>query len=403
MTVHFTDDDFQFGLEVALGGTYRQAADVGEVLTTAGRIKDGDASSWVQEWTITAGAAWAAGRQAQAAGSRASALAFYRRAATYYATALYRISHAEQPQPERELELWRRQRECWEHVVDLLPVPGERISVAYQDTALPAYFFRAPDADPGERRPLVIVNNGSDGATSQMWVHGGAAAGERGYHWMTFDGPGQQAALYEQGIPFRPDWEAVLTPVVDAMLTRPDVDPDRLAVIGISQAGYWIPRALAFEHRVAAAVLDPGVIDVSSSWLQALPSPMRRQLEQGKQSAFDREMHLAELFSPTTAATLRFRGKPYGINGSSRFALYETVCAYRLGDELQQITTPLLITDPEDEQFWPGQSQQLYDRLTGPKELLRFTSAEGANRHCEPLACAVRDTRIFDWLDRQLA
>jgi hypothetical protein len=375
---------------------------VGEVLTTAGRIKDGDSDSWVQQWTTTAGASWAAAHQAEAAGRRVSALAYYRRAATYYATALYRISYATHREPECELEIWGRQRECWEHIVDLLPVPGERVSITYESTTLPAYFFRAPDSDPGERRPLVIINNGSDGATSQMWVHGGAAASERGYHWMTFDGPGQQAALYEQGIPFRPDWEAVLTPVLDAMLQRPDVDPDRTATIGISQAGYWIPRALAFEHRLVAAVADPGVIDVSTSWLEPLPGIMRRQLQEGKQKAFDREMHLAELFSPSTAATLRFRGKPYGVNEGSPFALYETVLAYRLGDELDQITTPLLITDPEGEQFWPGQSQQLYDRLHGTKELLPFTSPEGANRHCEPLACALRDTRIFDWLDSYL-
>ena len=30
----------------------------------------------------------------------------------------------------------------------------------------------------------------------------------------------------------------------------------------------------------------------------------------------------------------------------------------------------MLITDPEDEQFWPGQSQELYDGLTGTKKVL---------------------------------
>ena len=95
MTAHFKDQDFQFGLEVALGCTYRQAADVGEVLATASRITDGDADSWVQEWTATAGASWTAGCLAQATGRRVSAVAHYRRAATYYATALYRISHAD--------------------------------------------------------------------------------------------------------------------------------------------------------------------------------------------------------------------------------------------------------------------------------------------------------------------
>jgi hypothetical protein len=117
----------------------------------------------------------------------------------------------------------------------------------------------------------VVLNNGSDGPTSHMGLFGGWVALERGWHAMTFDGPGQQAALFLQGMPFRPDWEAVLTPVVDAMVARPDVDPGRLAVIGVSQAGYWVPRALAFEHRFAAAVADPGVVDVTSSSGRASP------------------------------------------------------------------------------------------------------------------------------------
>jgi len=186
--------------------------------------------------------------------------------------------------------------------------------------------------------------------------------------------------------------------VLDAMLARPDVDPERVAVIGISQAGYWVPRALAFEHRLAAAAVDPGVVDVSSSWLDPLPEAMRNQLRDGLQTAFDREMHLVGLFSPQTAATLRFRGKPYGLDGSSTYALYQTVSAYQLGDEIREIATPVLITDPEGEQFWPGQSQQLYDHLRGPKHLVAFRSQDGAGRHCEPLACAQRDSRIFDWL-----
>ena len=186
------------------------------------------------------------------------------------------------------------------------------------------------------------------------------------------------------------------------MLARPDVDPERVAVIGVSQAGYWVPRALAFERRFAAAVADPGVTDVSASWTGTLPQVMRNQLHDHKQVSFDREMHLAELLSPGTAATLTSRGRPYGIEGTSRYELFTAVAAYRLSGEEQEITTPLLITDPEDEQFWPGQSQQLYDQLPGPKQLVTFTSAEGASRHCEPMARSLRDTRIFDWLEEYL-
>ena len=398
--VGFADPDFQLALDTALGASYRQAADVGEVLSTAGRIQDGDGDSWVTAWTATAERLWDVAESADRAGRRVSALGGYRRAATYYATALYRTWHSSDP--GRALSIWRRQRACWEKVVDLSPVPGQRISIPYQDTTLPAFFFRAPDAAPGERRPLVVLNNGSDGATSQMWVSGGAAAADRGYHWMTFDGPGQQATLFEQQLHFRPDWEAVLTPVLDAMLARDDVEIDHVAVIGVSQAGYWVPRALGFEHRCAAAVVDPGVVDVSTSWTDPLPSPMRHRLAEGDQAAFDREMHLGELFSPTTAATLRFRAAPYGPQGSSRFALYQSIRAYRLGAEVEQITTPILVTDPEGEPFWPGQSRQLYDRLRGPKRLVAFSADHGAAGHCEPRGAAQREACIFDWLKSYL-
>jgi hypothetical protein len=399
IAAHFQDDDFQYAFEVALGATYRQAADVGEVLATGARIEDGNADSWLQEWTSTAGAVWAAACHADSRDLRASALAGYRRAATYYAAALSRIQHSSEP--DRRPALWHRQRACWERIVTLSPTPGQRLVIPYEDTHLAGYFFPAAGTDAEERRPLILLNNGSDGATSHMWVQGGAAANERGYHWMTFDGPGQQAALFEQKLLFRPDWENVLTPVLDVALARPDVDPDRVAVIGISQAGYWVTRALCFEHRLAAAVLDPGVLDVSRSWTTLLSEPMRTQLLNHHATAFDREMHLAELFSPATAATLQFRGEPYGLNGGSRYALYQTVSRYRLGDELDQITTPLLVCDPDNEQFWPGQSQELHDRLSGTRELLRFTTEDGAGRHCEPLAQGQRDNRIFDWLAEQ--
>lgn len=396
----FEDGDFQFGFETALGAAGRGAADIGEILATAGRIKDGDADSWLDEWTATAGGAWAAARSAALKGHRASARSRYQCAASYYAAALYLIAASEEP--ERRLELWRRQRECWDRAVELFPVPAERIAIPFEGGTLPGYFFRAPDAEPGARRPLVVLNNGSDGSTSQMWIQGGAAAAERGYHWMTFDGPGQQWTLFEAGLPFRPDWEAVLTPVADAMAARADVDSGRMAVIGISQGGFWVPRALCFEHRFAAAVVDPGVVDVSSAWTGTLSESLRRQLREGRRRDFDREMRLAEVFSPTMRAQLRFRGDPYGVGSGSRYELFEAVGKYRLGAEVAQIKTPLLITDPEEEQFWPGQSRQLHDRLSGVRELIGFAASDGAERHCEPLAGGIRDARIFDWLDRYL-
>ena len=154
----------------------------------------------------------------------------YLHAASYYAAAFALIDESDGLVEEDRL--WERQRECWDHAVGLLG--GERLSIACEGTALPGYFFAAGSGT----RPLVVIDHGGRAATSSAWAAGDAAAAARGYHWMTFDGPGRQAALRRQGLVLRPDWEAVLGPVADAMIARPDVDASRMAVIGIDHAGY---------------------------------------------------------------------------------------------------------------------------------------------------------------------
>lgn len=67
-----------------------------------------------------------------------------------------------------------------------------------------------------------------------------------------------------------------------------------------------------------------------------------------------------------------------------------------------RIRTPMFITDPENEQFWPGQASKLAGMLPGEKVLSAFTAAEGANFHCQPLARTLTEQRMFDWLDEVL-
>jgi hypothetical protein len=96
-----------------------------------------------------------------------------------------------------------------------------------------------------------------------------------------------------------------------------------------------------------------------------------------------------------------WRSRPYGI--TDPFDLFKAVEQYRLGDLTQQITTPVFVADPEDEQFWPGQAERLYNALPGSKILVKFTAAEGAERHCEQLARTLFKQRAFDWLDDTMA
>ena len=87
-------------------------------------------------------------------------------------------------------------------------------------------------------------------------------------------------------------------------------------------------------------------------------------------SAFNREIHLAGLFDPRANAVLRRRGRWYGLDGRSPFELYSRVREFRLGPELEQITTPILVRQDPHERRWPGQARALYERLPGTRHAL---------------------------------
>ena len=99
-------------------------------------------------------------------------------------------------------------------------------------------------------------------ALIQLYTSAAAPALERGYNCLTFEGPGQGGVIRKQNIPFRYDWEKVITPVLDYAFSRDKtVDPNRIALMGISMGGYLAARAAAFEDRIAACVLYNGVYD----------------------------------------------------------------------------------------------------------------------------------------------
>ncbi len=391
----YRDHDFDFQARVVLGVAAFGAADVGEVLETVSRAGDHDSESWFSAWSGTASRVQAAAERQAASGEHVGAGWGYLRAAQYWATALDVVDGLKDTSVL--VPTFQAHRACWEAFVDCAGGRFVRVSVPYEDTTLPGWLLR-PDAS-GAARPTLVMTNGSDGPLTALWACGAAGALDRGWNAFLYDGPGQQSMLFERGVPFRPDWEAVLTPVVDTLVARPDVDAERLFAYGVSQAGYWLPRALAFEKRFRAAVADPGVVDVSTSWTSRLSKGMLDALHSGDREKFDRDMKLA-LVLPSLKRTLAFRSRPY--RKDDPFDVFTEVLRYNLSDVVERIETPLLVCDSEDEQFWPGQPQRLYDLLPGPKELATFTAAQGANFHCQPLARRLTDERMHAFFARHL-
>jgi hypothetical protein len=388
----FRNDSLDFRTRSLLGQAVHGGSEVGEVLATISRVSS--EADWVREWTAVARRADAAADQARSAGHVVSAMSSYRRAASYWAAVVDGLSTADDA--TALLAAFRAHRASWDAALGCSGGAHVRADVPYEGGQLPGYLLR-PDAT-GAPRPTVVITNGSDGALSDLWSPTIGGALDRGWNAFVYDGPGQQSMLFERDTPFRPDWENVLTPVLDALVARADVDADRMVGYGVSQAGYWLPRALSAEHRLKAAVIDPGVVDVSASWTKQLGKSMTAMLDGGDRAKFTKYFELA-LKIPGLRRTVTFRARPYRY--TDWFDLYQQVRQYRITPEIAAaIETPMLLTDPEDEQFWPGQSRALATMAPGRVDLVAFSADEGANFHCQPMGRLLTESRMFDWLEQ---
>jgi pimeloyl-ACP methyl ester carboxylesterase len=396
MKVAFKDESFAFEFVRNLGFMYYGGSDLGEMMATAGRIKEGDFESWFIEWDKLARRILSRADASLGAGHLESAREAYLRASTYFRTAEFYL-HGDPADP-RILSESRASQRAYAEAATLTGPTWEPVEIPYEGTTLPGYFYKVDNS--GKPRPTLIFHGGFDSSIEELFYFGAAAAIRRGYNCLTFDGPGQGAPMREQNLPFRYDWEAVVTPAVDYALARPDVDGDNLALMGMSMGGFLAARAAAFEHRFRAAVFFDGVYDLHESFQGLLPKEAVAALDAGDTAKFEDIIR---------RGMENNSGMRWGITqgvwsfGASSIADFITkVKPYSMDGIAGQIQCPCLVMEAEGDMFLPGQPQKIYDALQAPKTLFRFTSEDGAENHCQSGALAYKDEVVFNWLDETL-
>lgn len=403
----FTDPEFAFELKRTLAAAYAGEADIGECLATASRIKEGDFGSWYSEWNSTADHFRDEGEKNLAAGHTVTARGAYYRAATYYRTAEFFL-HGD-PSDPRIIETWGKSRDAFRHALALDTVPYEIVAIPYENTTLPGYFYKVDTS--GKSRPLLIVQTGFDGCQEEL--HPYAMEGiRRGYNVLTFEGPGQGEVIRVQHLPFRADWENVITPVVDYAVSRPDVDSDRIALWGISLGGYLAPRGAAYEPRIVALVADGGVYDTGQglmSRMQKNGGPAANLTENELQEwlrsdpdAFNAAMR--EGMAQDTGTRWLHENGMFVFNASSPAQFWARWMDMTMAGSAEKIRCPTLVTAGTADHFDPGavQARQLSDHLTCEKELMIFSDEYGAGSHCQMGAFGQSFAGKFDWLDERM-
>ncbi|WP_199254599.1 alpha/beta hydrolase family protein [Mycolicibacterium mengxianglii] len=391
--MHFifdTDESFSFETLRAVGYTAYGGADIGEVITTAERITPGDWESWYREWRALADRIADIADKCTADGHSVSAAGAYLRASNYYRTAEFFLRDDPRNDP-RVADTSARAIETFRSAAQIQG-RWERVRIPYEGVLLEGYYLNVSGDNPG---PTLLVHGGFDSTVEELFYVLGEAAGRYGWNCLIFEGPGQGSALRVEHLPFRYDWEAVVSPVVDFALTLRGVDADRLALVGMSMGGYLAPRAAAFEHRLAACIAYDGMFNFN--FAAYIEQQQRDNDSKQRIAAIDHLMN--DLAAAPSQVRWILSNARWAFDVATAQELLAEVAKYDLTDVAAQITCPTLVCEAENDQFSSDGAAKLYEALHCPKTYLKFTAAEGAGEHCHEGALTLFHQRMFDWLD----
>ena len=377
---HFKDEEMDFAFQWLLGSVSNGGAEIGEAFYVAGSIKDGDPESWQKEWEKMAIRKEARAKDALEKGHKITARENYLKASNYYRTALVSML----PDNVKFTPLSIKLRVCMKKAGKLFDPPMVYFEIPFEKTVLPGYF--RPVAKAAKPRQTLLMIGGGETFIEDNVFYIASQTIKRGYNFITVDIPGQ-GMLPAQGQFFRKDTETQMKVILDRILKFSEVDPEKLAVYGISNGGYFVPRAATVEKRMKAIVISSAVVD-NYRMFKEMPFSKDTQEEIDQWPVFKKSI--------TSAVTWRWGLDPKDIKG-------QTEATKDFQFDPSKVTCPVLDLVGAGEYLnkeTERQQKEFMDRVgTKNKTLVITPEDEGASSHCIGENRTLMSEIVFDWLD----
>lgn len=370
----FSDNILQDALiRHALGLTYLQMADVGEVFEVITKVKSG--KDWIDAWSEIA---LTLQKRAERSNNNVTKESAYLRASTYWRIALMYFNSIDD---DRLSKYSQNSLDCYHNYLKLSNLNGEYIEIPYGDSYLPAHYYKSPVAT--ENAPLMILTPGRDTfAEDTAWIYRQAL--KRGINCLVYDGPGQGFALRMNKIPFRYDIENVIIPIIDYCLKNFDgIDENNIILFGISFGGFLVPRAAIYDKRVKMCIVDPGNINWGNNFAQRL------------------EM-IQKIPKEVRPPQLNFMLEDYIYkHGATEKTVCDELRKFDNSDIIKDLDCLTIVMDGTSE-MTQGESKKFYDMLECEKEYLLFDEDSGSQMHAQMGGYATASEMLFDLIEKHL-
>lgn len=377
----------------SLGCATYQGSEVGECLAIANQIEPGNKESWYARWTAFADSNFSMAETYRSQGFHFDAKLAFLRACTYYRTAFFFLEdELADPRIEQALQYSIR---AFHQALEFFETPVEKVEIPFEETTLPGYLY-LNNSFSNHPKPILIDTGGGDSTKEELYFSSAAEALKRGFHCLNFEGPGQGSMLRLNKMPFIPDWERVIEKVVDFISNRPEIDQNKIFLMGRSFGGYLAARAVTKERRIAACIVDPGIFDASGNFEAKFNSFMTKFPD-----LHDAPIEQALVHLMKTDENLRFmlESRKWRFGAQTIEEMLDKTRAYTLAGLVEKIQCPMLICDNTLEYITLGQAKKLYDQLQCKKQYILFNDEEGTGGHCQPLAPRLFSAKIHAWLN----
>jgi pimeloyl-ACP methyl ester carboxylesterase len=245
--------------------------------------------------------------------------------------------------------------------------PIERVEVEFDDgKTISCLLHLLPDR---RKAPVVIYVPGMD-QTKEVFPKAYHNIGlARGFHVLAMDGPGQGNSNIQKIRAVGDNYERAGAAVISYLMTRPEVDKDKIAIYGISMGSYWSLRLSSYDHRAAVVVSSVACFNPNNT-IFTQSSPRFKQMFMYMAGYEDEER-----FDEEVAKSMTVRG------------------------HLDKIKCPTLLVTGEFDPLCPLEDAiEAYDDLKVPKEMWVFENQYHPLWSIGNLGGMDCHDYVFDWL-----